>query len=386
MRIQTAVLSTLALAASSAGAQQVVVTPRASAGGVSARALAPSMASRMVEPRAVIGVSTAPSTGPRDTLGLLVSSVTRNSPAEKAGIEEGNRIAMINGVNLKLSAADLGDPDMERLMGRRLTRELDKLKPGDDVDLRVYGSGQTRTVKVKTIDPETLYETNRTTMRRNMDERATIGISLGSMGSKRDTLGVFVMAVDENGPAAKAGLEEGYRIASINGVDLRVSRDDVGDDMVSATKLNRLERELGKAKAGEVVELRIVGNGQSRTVKVTTVAASSLRNSSNSVRIMRSGDAMAATIRPPMAMGGGEIVIDGERIGATVRRAVERAQTVTGERLEDLGRVLDEVGRGLNVQGGTIRWFNDGEPMASTPMARPIMAPQGAARRTIIQM
>src|SRR4051812_30596321 len=112
MRLQTVIASTLALGASAAGAQRAV-TP-----------IAPVAAARaygidMQAPRAVIGVSTSTSTGSRDTLGLLVSSVTRGSPAEKAGIEEGNRIAAINGVNLKLATADLGDPDMERLMSRR---------------------------------------------------------------------------------------------------------------------------------------------------------------------------------------------------------------------------------------------------------------------------
>src|SRR5436190_11878582 len=86
------------------------------------------------ENRAVIGITT--STGSRrDTLGVLVSSVTAGGPAEKAGLEEGNRIASINGVNLKVAAADVDDWDMSSIMSRRLTRELGKLKAGDDVEL-----------------------------------------------------------------------------------------------------------------------------------------------------------------------------------------------------------------------------------------------------------
>ena len=368
MRLHTAVISSLALAAAaSAGAQTIVATPRAPiAGGRTMAAMA-----GFDNPRAVIGVATSVSTGVRDTLGLLVSSVIRNGPAEKAGIEEGNRISMINGISLKLSAADVGDPDMERLMSRRLTRELDKMKPGDDVDLRVYGGGQTRSIKVKTIDPEELYSTTRSSMRRSADERPSMGISIGSTGSRRDTLGVFVMSVEENGPAAKAGVEEGNRIAAINGVDLRVSRDDAGDDMVAGTKLNRLERELAKVKAGDAVDLRVVANGQTRTVKVTTVAASSMRGGRSSVRITRDGG--MTTIHPPLSMD--RIEIDGEAIGATVRRAVERAQTMTGERLEDLGQLLDELGRGLN-NGGTIRWMRDNDAARPAP----------ALRRTIIMM
>src|SRR4051812_47884622 len=128
MRTPIAISSILTIAAFSASAGQVTVSPRAT----TAFGLMPSMTNRMDYPRAAIGIVTSTSSGPRDTLGLLVSSVTRNSPAKRAGIEEGNRIAAVNGVSLKLASADVGDPDMANLMTRRLLRELDKVKPGDE--------------------------------------------------------------------------------------------------------------------------------------------------------------------------------------------------------------------------------------------------------------
>ena len=73
------------------------------------------------ENRAVLGITTSTGSA-RDTLGVLVSSVTAGGPAEKAGIEEGNRISAINGVNLKLNPADVGDWDVSGAMGRRVTR------------------------------------------------------------------------------------------------------------------------------------------------------------------------------------------------------------------------------------------------------------------------
>lgn len=357
MRLHTALASTLALATSAASAQVTVATPRAPY----ARAFTVSADN----PRAVIGVSTSVGTGARDTLGLLVSAVTRNSPAEKAGIEEGNRVSMINGVSLKLAAADLGDPDMERLMSRRLTRELDKVKPGDDVNLMVYGGGQTRSIKVKTVDPDSLYETTRSVYRR-LDDRATLGVGLASTGSRRDTLGVFVMSVDEEGPAARAGIEEGARIASINGVDLRVAREDAGDEFVSGTRLNRLEREMNKLKAGDAVDLRIYQNGTTKTVKVTTTAHSELRKGTRSTRVM--GGSGVTIIRSPDAM---TMELDAARISTAVRRAAETAVRATGERMEDFGRVLDEMGRGMGTASGTIRWMNNEAP---------------APKRTVIRM
>jgi S1-C subfamily serine protease len=228
------------------------------------------------ENRAVIGITTSTGSA-RDTLGVLVSSVTSGGPAEKAGIEEGNRIASINGVNLKLSPADVDDWDMSNAMSRRLTRELSKVKPGTDVDLRVYSGGQTRTVKVKTVAYDSLYQSSRR-FHTDDEDRAALGISLGPSGSKRDTLGVLVIWVDDDGPAAKAGIVEGNRIAAINNVDLRVSRDDAGDDVISSVKTQRLYRELEKLKPGDEVDLRVYGEGRTRSVKVKTVAASSVRH------------------------------------------------------------------------------------------------------------
>lgn len=248
--------------------------------------------------RAVIGVTTSTGSA-RDTLGVLIGSVTAGGPAEKAGIEEGNRIASINGVNLKLAPADVGDWDIASAMSRRLTRELGRVKAGDEVELKVYGSGQTRTVKVKTVMYDDLYRTMRSSNReRDMDERAALGVSLGSTGSKRDTLGVLIAGLDDDGPAGKAGLEEGNRVQSINGVDLRVGREDAGDGYMASSKIRRLQRELEKVKVGDEVSLKVyVGGGRTRDLKLKTVAQSDLRRRGFSIF---SGAAPMAVPIPPM--------------------------------------------------------------------------------------
>jgi hypothetical protein len=370
MRLSTAIASALALGSSAAGAQVAIARPLIAMPG-----RAWSVGADLDTPKAVIGVSTSVSTGSRDTLGLLVSSVTRNGPAEKAGIEEGNRIAAINGVNLRLAAADLGDPDMERLMSRRLTRELDKLKPGDDVDLRVYANGQTKQLKVRTVDPDSLYYSSARSLMRDLDERATLGLGYASSGSKRDTLGIFVRSVEDDGPAAKAGIEEGARIQSINGVDVRVAAADAGDDLVSQTKMNRFEREMGKVKAGDAVDLRIYQNGQVRNVKVTTVAAGDLHPAGRA-RIIR-GAPGVTIIRSPDAA---QVEIRTAEIAAGARRAAETAARATSDRLQDMSRVFDEMGRTLG-NAATIRWFDDESPR-TTPMAAPAPAP----KRTVVRM
>lgn len=282
------------------------------------------------ENRAVIGVTTATGSA-RDTLGVLVSSVTSGGPAEKAGIEEGNRIASINGVNLKLASADVGDWEMSNALSRRLTRELRKAKPGDEVELRVYSAGQTRSVRVKTVASDSLYRSARR-VRIDADDRAVLGISLGSYGSKRDTLGVLVMGIDDEAPAAKAGIEEGNRIAAINGVDLRVARDDAGDEFMAGARVRRLHRELEKLKPGDEVTLRLYSAGRTRDVRVKTVAASSLPRR----RSMIFGGTPMTPIAPMPPMDfefRRHIEEEWDRAGRTFERVVPQIQRVFTNRV-----------------------------------------------------
>ena len=253
------------------------------------------------EHRAALGVGTTTTGTLRDTLGLLITSVTRNSPAEKAGLEEGNRLAAINGVSLRANAADVEDGEMSGALTRRLTRELGKVKPGDDVELRVYRDGRTQSLRVKTADSDSLFRRTdvfRTT-REDAENRPTLGFSIGSTGGKRDTLGVLVMSVADSSPASKAGIEEGNRIAAINGVSLRVAREDAGDRWLGSSKAQRLQREIAQLKPGENVTLKVYGNGQFRDLTLKVARAGDLPKGRGGMFYM--GDNfMGEFLMPPM--------------------------------------------------------------------------------------
>jgi serine protease Do len=240
------------------------------------------------EERAVLGIGTS-SGGERDTLGLLITSVTSGGPAEQAGLEEGNRIAAVNGVKLTLSSADAGEPDMSGILSRRFTRELRKVKPGDNVELRVYDDGQFRNVRVKTIAAADL-PTRRRVSRADLDDRPVLGLGLGSSGSKRDTIGIFVSSVMESGPAEKAGIFEGDRIAAINGVDVRVRSEDAGDAQIAGARIQRFRREIAKAKPGDNVELRVWSDGGYKTVRITLGKASDFQQNRRGMSFHYDGD------------------------------------------------------------------------------------------------
>ena len=232
--------------------------------------------------RAALGVGTTSTGSLRDTLGLMIRSITKGSPAEKVGLEEGNRIAAINGVSLRVNVADAEDGEMSGALTRRLTRELAKSKPGDEVELKVYRDGHTQSIKVKTVDSDVLFaRTDRVrTTKTDMENRPALGFGIGNTGSRRDTLGVLVMSVSDSTPAAKAGLEEGNRIAAINGVNLRVAREDAGDRWLGSTKAQRLRREIAAAKPGDSVILSVYSNGQFRNVTLRVARAGDLPKSS----------------------------------------------------------------------------------------------------------
>ncbi len=98
--------------------------------------------------RAALGLELRTTGTRRDTLGVFVEGVTPKGPAESAGIVEGDRIAAINGVDLRTSAADIDDSYSNGLASHRLTREVQKLTPGSRVTLRVCSGGRFRDVQV----------------------------------------------------------------------------------------------------------------------------------------------------------------------------------------------------------------------------------------------
>lgn len=227
--------------------------------------------------RLMLGITTNSDSERADTLGLRIDEVREDSPAAKAGLKVGDRLQAINGVNLRADRADAGEDDYDGVLARRLTRALERVEEGDEVELRVYADGRTRTVKVKPVKQSELYGTRAQALMTAMGgDRAVVGFSIGSTGSPRDTLGVFVSAVTTGGPADKAGIVEGDRISAINGVSVRVAREDAEDPAVGAAKAERLRREIAKLKAGDAAELTVVSAGRTRTVRVTTTKASEL--------------------------------------------------------------------------------------------------------------
>jgi len=199
---------------------------------------------------------------------------------------------------------------------------------------------------VKTVSSDSLYQSMAI---RTWEDRATLGLQLASTGSRRDTICVFVIGVDETGPAAKAGIEEGSRIASINNVDVRARAGDEDETAFRTSNVSRFEREVSKLKAGDDATLRIYYNGQYKSVTLKAVRAADLPRRNRGVTIIGGDNVLLPSVtRVP----GGRIEINGEEIGDKVRSALEGARIATNAAV---GGALSGFGRGF-MFGNRVSW------------------------------
>ncbi len=137
-----------------------------------------------------------------------------------------------------------------------------------------YANGRVECRSYRRIGDDSVWRRMSFRMDSVLANRAALGIEVRSTGSNRDTLGVFVESVTSKGPAESAGIVEGDRIASINGVDLRTSSADADDEYVSGLGARRLSREVQKLTPGARVTLRVYSGGRFRDVQVTAGKAS----------------------------------------------------------------------------------------------------------------
>ena len=264
--------------------------------------------------RAVIGVSygTASGSSGADTAGVRIIEVQQDGPAAKAGLKSGDVITEVNGVSLHVSSADLSDAALAGTAERRLQRAMAKAAPGDDVVLRVKSGGTSRVVNVKAVAASELDARSVRAVadgRTSRTARPAIGLSIGASGSVRDTLGLFISSVVAKGPAERAGVVEGERIAAINGIDVRVPREDVEDPIATEARVQRFVREVQKGEPGSTVTLRVVGNGRSREVTVTTSSGSSADSEQPLLRLYDGLQEMGRTMQFRLNNGAARLMV-----------------------------------------------------------------------------
>ncbi len=151
----------------------------------------------------------AESLGMSKAEGAIVADLTQDSPAQKAGIKQGDTILKVDGQAI----ADAKD----------LSKLIAHVKPGSEVALDILRNGKAETVKVKigTMPGETpkLASTGE-------DQK---GMSLSDLGISvapaEDGAGVRVTDLDPNSKAAERGLAAGDIILEVGGKPVASTKD-----------------------------------------------------------------------------------------------------------------------------------------------------------------
>lgn len=181
--------------------------------------------------RPTLGLTLAPTGSVRDTLGVFVARVVPGGPAERAGIIEGDRIAAIDGVSLKLDRADIDDPYAAGLPAHRVSRTVAKLTAGKTVTLRVYANGRYRDVTVATARSGDVYRNRRPFMLYSvgdvddvvMPALAAVGPALDRVGPELERIGPML---DRMGPMIDESVRDALR-ALPRRMDIRIDADSV---------------------------------------------------------------------------------------------------------------------------------------------------------------
>jgi PDZ domain len=175
-----------------------LVAYRGAAAQSSPAADAPADMSRM------IGLSVAASGGPRDTLGLLIATVTRDGPADRAGITTGSRILAVNGLQVRLAPADIGRRAAADSALLKFDRALRVTPPGRDVMLRVAGGGLTRLVNVPVAERSSSATTASAAIRAPASASATDAAAPSDTNGERSTGAPWVSAQPKSAQPASA--------------------------------------------------------------------------------------------------------------------------------------------------------------------------------------
>jgi serine protease Do len=168
-----------------------------------------------------------------DAKGAIVADVTKDSPAEKAGLKPGDVVLSADGRAIEDSSA--------------LSRYIASKAPGTTVRLQLVRDGAQKTTSLTLGTFPDEGERDESSPSRGdklgMTLRDLTPGAADQLQLPRGTRGVVVMGVEAGEAAEDAGLQRGDVIVSVNGQDV--------EDVAS------FDREIAKAKADGVARLRV---------------------------------------------------------------------------------------------------------------------------------
>jgi S1-C subfamily serine protease len=215
--------------------------------------------------------------GLEDAKGFLVIGVNEGSPADKAGIRGGDKVANINGREIRLGGdivLKIDNQDVRKI--EDILTYLERYKHiGDTIQLTILRDGRPQTINITlTARPES------TQLQQPQPQaevqRPSLGISginvtpaIAKAMNLTQAAGFLVVDIIAEGPADKAGIRGGYVVANINGTEIELGGDVIlRIDNITVNTIDDILSYLNTKKVSDTVQLTILSDGKVENVSV----------------------------------------------------------------------------------------------------------------------
>lgn len=235
----------------------------------------------------ITGITVSPeisnATHLNDTKGILVVDITADSPADKAGIRGGDVLTTVDGQDIRLGGDIIVAIDNQsvRAMEDLLSYLEEKKAVGDNIELSVIRDGKTQHIDMiltarPTQGAENRFQPNQEL--KQQQQRPALGINginmtpelAERMNLTHSQKGFLIEDIISGGPADKAGIRGGYKIANINGSDFKLGGDIVvGIDEMVVDTIQDIQSYLDTKKVGDRVQMHVIRDGQEITIPLT---------------------------------------------------------------------------------------------------------------------
>jgi serine protease Do len=218
-----------------------------------------------------------------DTKGILVVDITADSPADKAGIRGGDVLTAVDGQDMRLGGDVIVAVDNQsvRAMEVLLSYVEEQKAVGDNIELSVIRDGKTQHIDMVLAarpnqEAENMFQPNQDS--KQQQQRPALGINGINMTPELAELmnltqsqkGFLIEDIISGGPADKAGIRGGYKIANINGSEFKLGGDIVvGIDEVDVSTIQDIQSYLDTKEVGDSVQIRVLRDSQEITVPLT---------------------------------------------------------------------------------------------------------------------
>ncbi|MGH9924480.1 MAG: trypsin-like peptidase domain-containing protein [Nitrososphaeraceae archaeon] len=219
-----------------------------------------------------------------DTKGILVVDITADSPADKAGIRGGDVLTAVDGQDIRLGGDVIVAVDNQsvRAMEDLLSYLEEQKAVGDNIELSVIRDGKTQHIDMilaarPNQEAENMFQPNMES-EQQQQYRPALGINGINMTPELAELmnltqsqkGFLIEDIISGGPADKAGIIGGYKIANINGSEFKLGGDIVvGIDEVDVSTIQDIQLYLDTKEVGDSVQIRVLRDSQEITVPLT---------------------------------------------------------------------------------------------------------------------